>query len=163
MAKRSISGGRHSGALVAVTLASALVALGSLARVSETGGWAMFNSLKGAPSSAGRTEPDGGEPGIGPILNLPHVIVKLQVNDRDLYVDVAFDLEVGSEPDKDAVRDRLARIQEATIKVLSESTPDDVRGSRHLSRTKARLLERFRGVVPGRNLKALYVSYLMVG
>ena len=76
---------------------------------------------------------------------------------------MAFDLEVGSEPDKDAAHDRLSGLQEATIKVLSESTPDDMRGPRRLARTKARLLERFRNVVSGRKLKALYVSYLMMG
>jgi len=158
MAKRSFSS-RHSGALAVLTLASALVAVGSLAHLGETEGWTIFNPLRGPSSSPGRGEPDGGE--LGPILNLPNVLVKLQAADRDVYVDVAFDLEVGSEHDKDAVQDRLSRIQDATVKVLSEATPDDMRGPRRLARTKARLLERFRSVVSGRNLKALYVSYLM--
>jgi flagellar basal body-associated protein FliL len=160
MAKRSFSS-RHSGALAVLTLASALVALGSLAHLSETEGWSLFNALRGKAPSGGRGEPEGGE--LGPILNLPNVIVKLQGSDRDVYVEVAFDLEVGSEHDKDAAHDRLSGLQEAAIKVLSESTPDDMRGPRRLARTKARLLERFRNVVSGRKLKALYVSYLMMG
>jgi len=160
MAKRSFSS-RHSGALAAMTLASSLVALGSLAHLSETEGWSIFNALRGKTPSGGRGEPETGE--LGPILNLPNVIVKLQGADRDVYVDVSFDLEVGSEGDKDAAQDRLSGLREATIKVLSESTPEDVRGPRRLARTKARLLERFRNVVSGRKLKALYVSYLMMG
>jgi len=160
MTKRSFCN-RHSGALAVLTLASALVALGSLAHLSETEGWAMFNPFKKGSSPGRRGEPDGGE--LGPILSLPNVVVKLHGSDRDVYVDVAFDLEVGSEHDKDAAQDRLSRIQEATIGVLSESTPDDMRGPRRLARTKARLLERLRNVVSGRNLKALYVSYLIMG
>jgi len=160
MANRSFSS-RHPGTLAVLTLASALVALGSLAHLSETEGWSIFSALRAKPPPVGRGEAEGGE--LGPILNLPNVLVKLRGTDRDVYVDVAFDLEVGSEHDKDAAQDRLSRIQEATIKVLSESTPEDMRGPRRLARTKARLLERFRNVMSGRNLKALYVSYLLMG
>ena len=159
MAKRSFSS-RHPGTLAVLTLASALVALGSLAHLSETEGWSIFSALR-KPPPVGRGEAEGGE--LGPILNLPNVLVKLRGAVRDVYVDVAFDLEVGSEHDKDAAQDRLSRIQEATIKVLSESTPEDMRGPRRLARTKARLLERFRNVMSGRDLKALYVSYLLMG
>src|SRR5438132_14255322 len=102
MAKRSFSS-RHSGALAVVTLATSLVALGSLAHLSETEGWSVFNALRGKTPSGERGEPEGGE--LGPILNLPNVTVKLRGADRDVYVEVAFDLEVGSEPDKDAADD----------------------------------------------------------
>ncbi|HEY8924136.1 MAG TPA: flagellar basal body-associated FliL family protein, partial [Polyangia bacterium] len=160
MAKRSFSS-RHSGVLAVLTLASALAALGSLIHLSETEGWSILKALRGPTPAAGRGESDGGE--LGPILNLPNVTVRLRGADRDVYVDVAFDLEVGSERDKDAAQGRMSGLQEATIKVLSESTPDDMRGPRRLERTKARLLEHFRSVVSGRKLKALYVSYLMMG
>jgi len=160
MAKRSFSS-RHPGALAVLTLASALLALGSLVHLSETEGWSLLNALRGKPPSGGRGGPESGE--LGPIVNLPSVIVRLHGTERDVYVDVAFDLEVGSEHDKDAAQERLSGLQEATIKVLSESTPEDMRGPRRLARTKARLLERFRNVVTGRKLKALYVSYLMMG
>jgi flagellar basal body-associated protein FliL len=160
MAKRSFSS-RHSGALALLILGSALVAFGALAHLRETEGWSMFNALRGKTPSGGRGEPESGE--LGPIVNLPNVIVKLREADRDVYVDVAFDLEVGSEHDKDAAHNRLSGLREATIKILSESTPDDMRGPRRLARTKARLLARFRNVVSGRKLKALYVSYLMMG
>src|SRR5437762_8315332 len=111
MAQRSYSS-KHSGVLALVTLASALVALGSLAHLRETEGWSMFEALRGEGGSEGRGEPETGE--LGPILNLPNVIVKLRGADRDVYVEVAFDLEVGSEHDKDAAHDRLSGLQEAT-------------------------------------------------
>jgi len=162
MAKRWTSSGR-GGAVAVLTLASAFLAIGLLVNVTETGGWGRFVGSLGTSQSAERKGPGADDQGLGPILSLPNVIVRLRADDEDLYLNVAFDLEVATERDKDAVRERLPRIQEATIRVLSDMTPADVRGSQQLAKAKARLLERFRSVVPGRQLRSLYVNYLVVG
>lgn len=95
-------------------------------------------------------------------MKLPNIQVKLQTADADLYVDAAFELEVATERDKAAVHQRLSRLREAEIGILSGLTPADVRGSREIARTKERLLEKFRGVLPGHDLRALYVNSLIV-
>ena len=98
------------------------------------------------------------------ILSLPDVVVKLKVADGpDVFVDAAFDLELASAQDREAVRQQLSRVREETIGFLSELSPAELRGSDELTKTKARLLERVQNLVPSRRLKALYLSYLAVG
>lgn len=96
-----------------------------------------------------------------PIVSLPDVVVALN-GPTDLYVDAAFDLEVASEQDRDAVNRQLPRVRNETIEFLSRLTPNELRGSAALTETKARLLDRFRGVMPRQRLEALYLSYLAV-
>ena len=48
------------------------------------------------------------------------------------------------------------------ISFLSQLTADELRGSAEPGQTKARLLDRFRGVLPEQRLEALYLSYLAV-
>ena len=96
-----------------------------------------------------------------PIVSLPDVVVALN-GPRELYVDAAFDLEVASEQDRDAVKRQLPRVRNETIEFLSQLTPDELRGSAELNKTKARLLDRFRGAMPRQRLEALYLSYLAV-
>jgi flagellar basal body-associated protein FliL len=96
-----------------------------------------------------------------PIVSLPDVVVALN-GPSLLYVDAAFDLEVASERDRDAVKQQLPRVRHAMISFLSQLTPDELRGSAELAKTKARLLDRFRGVMPEQRLEALYLSYLAV-
>lgn len=96
-----------------------------------------------------------------PIVSLPDVVVALNAS-SDLYVDAAFDLEVASESDRDAVKQQLPRVRHETIEFLSQLKPDELRGSAELTKTKARLLDRFRSVMPRQRIEALYLSYLAV-
>ena len=102
------------------------------------------------------------EPPATPMVSLPDVVVGLRGGGPDLYVDAAFDLEVASEQDQEAVRRHLPRVREETIQLLSTLSPDELRGRGELAKVKARLLERFRNVMPRQQLKALYLTYLAV-
>jgi flagellar basal body-associated protein FliL len=126
----------------------------------SVGGWGLEAF---PPNPFARVAGDGDyrERAEKPIVSLPDVVVALN-GPTDLYVDAAFDLEVASEQDRDAVKSQLPRVRNETIAFLSQLTPDELRGSAELTKTKARLLDRFRDVLPRQRLDALYLSYLAV-
>lgn len=152
--------GRRRRGLPVLLATSAVVALFVVLR--SVGGWGL--GALGVPfpnpfwGMAGGDYRDKAEK---PIVSLPDVVVALNGPSR-LYVDAAFDLEVASERDRDAVKQQLPRVRHETISFLSQLTPDELRGSAELAKTKARLLARFRGVMPEQRLEALYLSYLAV-
>jgi flagellar basal body-associated protein FliL len=118
-----------------------------------------FADSDGAPPRKASTSDDGA---MGPVLSLPKVVVNLHSADADAFVDAAFDLEVATEKDRDAIQEKLPRIQEASINLLSSLRPEDLKGSEGLARMKGRLLERFRDLAPRQRLKAVYVNHLVV-
>lgn len=141
-------------------LAGHMIVIGLLLFTKHRDGWAITNPyrlLTLGHDEVGVTK--------NPILTLPNVVVGLHGSGPadKVYVDVAFDLEVGSEQDREALRQRLPRLRNETIEFLSDLRPDELRGSGELARTKSRLLARYSNVVPERRLKALYLSYLVVG
>ncbi len=135
-----------------------LVALLVVAR--SAGGWGL-EAFPPNPFSRMAGDDDYRQRAEKPIVSLPDVVVALN-GPTELYVDAAFDLEVASERDRDAVTRQLPRVRNETIRFLSQLTPDELRGSAELSKTKARLLDRFRGAMPRQRLEALYLSYLAV-
>lgn len=135
-----------------------LIALLVLAK--SVGGWGI-EAFPPNPFSRMAGDGDYRQRAAKPIVSLPDVVVALN-GPADLYVDAAFDLEVASEQDRDAVKRQLPRVRNETIEFLSQLTPDELRGSAALTETKARLLDRFRGVMPRQRLEALYLSYLAV-
>src|SRR5581483_10356953 len=109
---------------VLVLAGGAVIAL--LVVVKSAGGWGLdvpfpnpFSEMAGEPDYLQRAEK--------PIVSLPDVVVALN-GTSDLYVDAAFDLEVASERDRDAVKRQLARVRHETISFLSQLTPDQLRG-----------------------------------
>jgi flagellar basal body-associated protein FliL len=149
---------RRRRAPVVLLAIGAVVALLVVART--MGGWGLDVPFPN-PFSAMAGDGDYREKAEKPIVSLPDVVVALNGPSR-LYVDAAFDLEVASERDRDAVKQQLARVRHVTISFLSQLTPDELRGSAELAKTKARLLDRFRGALPRQRLEALYLSYLAV-
>ena len=139
--------------------ASAIVAL--LVAVRGVGGWGLGVVPFPNPFSAMAGDGDYRDKAEKPIVSLPDVVVALN-GPSLLYVDAAFDLEVASERDRDAVKQQLPRVRHEMISFPSQLGPDELRGSAELARTKARLLDRFRGVMPEQRLEALYLSYLAV-
>ena len=150
---------RRRRAIVAVLVTGMVVGL--LVLATSIGGWELPSSLPRNAFANVFGEPDYRERAEHPIVSLPDVVVGLN-GAPDLYVDAAFDLEVASEADREAVRLQLSRMREETISFLSALGPDELRGSDELTRTKARLLDRFRSALPNQHLKALYVTYLTV-
>ena len=124
--------------------------------------WVAMNPFPDASGTEPRKSSAPGDGDMGPVLSLPNVVVNLHSGDADSFVDATFDLEVASEKDRAAIQQKLPRIQEASIDVLSSLRPEDLKGSQGLDRTKGRLLERFRDLAPRQRLKAVYVNHLVV-
>jgi flagellar FliL protein len=123
----------------------------------------------GHGEAAGAGEPGKeGEPGKkgyvapGPILKLENFVIQLKTVDTDRYVRLAFDLEVATEPDKDAVTAHLSHIRDLVITYFADRTLDELRGSEAMERTKATLIKRIDEIVPGRRIKNLFITDFIV-
>ena len=145
-----------------VILLNAAIVLALLGYSQDGGGWQNIPFLRSVlPGGGGDQAVAEGKR--SPTVKLPEVVVGLRGRDEELlYVDAAFDLEVASERDRDAVSKQMPRVRETTIVFLADLSPDQLRGSGELARTKGRLLERFRDALPRQSLKALYVTYLAI-
>jgi flagellar protein FliL len=125
----------------------------------------------GAPAAAGN-EKDGehaapaGKKGAytppGPILKLENFVIQLKTVDADRYVRLAFDIEVATEADKQAVQDHLSHIRDLVISYFADRTLDELRGSEAMERTKATLIKRIDDLVPGRRVKNLFITDFIV-
>jgi flagellar basal body-associated protein FliL len=159
---KPVTSKRGPGAWPIAILLTVLVAIGLFVCAKGGRGWGLGISFLGSAFSGDSADGDNGDQASNPTLSLPDVVVGLRGGGTDLYVDAAFDLEVASEQDRDAVRGQLSRVRDETIGFLSELSPDELRGSGELAKVKTRLLERFRNVMPNQRLKALYLTYLAV-
>lgn len=153
----------HGGWVSVVVLVNSLLALCLLLPRQQDGEWRLFGALTslGTPA-AEKGSAESGADGPGPMVAVPNVNVMLHSGDLDYYVEAAFALEVATERDREVVSGRMPRLREASIGFLSGLTPDELRGSRGLEKTKATLLESFRKVVPAQRLRAVYVTNLVV-
>ena len=116
------------------------------------------SSGHGEATSAGHVS--GAAP--GPILKLDNFVIQLRGVDQDRYVRVAFDMEVGSDGDKEVVQARLPQIRDSIITYFSDRTLDELRGSEGIERTKTALMKRLDEVVPGRRVHALYITDFII-
>jgi flagellar basal body-associated protein FliL len=137
------------------------IVVGLVVFASSVGGWGLEVPFARNLFSEARGDSDYRQMAAKPIVSLPDVIVALN-GSTELYVDAAFDLEVASENDREAITKQMPRVRNETIEFLRQLSPDELRGSAELSKTKARLLDRFRGVLPEQRLEAIYLSYLAV-
>jgi flagellar basal body-associated protein FliL len=127
-------------------------------------------AMPAAPVAAAAAEEHGGGDGHGkkasdapgPMLKLDNFIIQLKTSDTDRYVRVAFDLEVHSELDKEAVTARLSQVRDSIISYFSDRTLDELRGSAGMERTKEQLFKRLDELIAGRRLKAIYMTDFIV-
>jgi flagellar protein FliL len=98
----------------------------------------------------------------GPILKLENFVIQLKTVDADRYVRLAFDIEVGTEQDKEAMTAHLSHIRDLVITYFADRTLDELRGSEAMERTKATLIKRIDDVVPGRRIKNLFITDFIV-
>jgi flagellar FliL protein len=118
-----------------------------------------------APSGAhGETAAGGRGAGQapGPILKLENFVIQLRGVDQDRYVRVSFDLEVGADPDREVVQARLPQIRDSVITYFSDRTLDELRGSDGIECTKMALMKRLEDIVPGRRVRALYITDFII-
>jgi len=115
-----------------------------------------------APSEHGEAAGAPHGPGPGPVLKLENFVIQLRGVDQDRYVRVAFDVEVTTDADKEVVQTRLPQIRDSVITYFSDRTLDELRGSDDIERTKTALMKRLEEIVPGRRIRALYVTDFII-
>jgi len=115
-----------------------------------------------APSEHGEAAGAPHGPGPGPVLKLENFVIQLRGVDQDRYVRVAFDVEVTTDADKEVVQTRLPQIRDSVITYFSDRTLDELRGSDGIERTKTALMKRLEEIVPGRRIRALYVTDFII-
>jgi flagellar FliL protein len=115
-----------------------------------------------APGEHGEAAAGGHGPGPGPVLKLENFVIQLRGVDQDRYVRVAFDVEVTTDADKEVVQARLPQIRDSVITYFSDRTLDELRGSEGIERTKLALVKRLDEIVPGRRVRALYITDFII-
>jgi flagellar FliL protein len=115
-----------------------------------------------APSEHGEAAAGGHGAGPGPVLKLENFVIQLRGVDQDRYVRVAFDVEVTTDADKEVVQARLPQIRDSVITYFSDRTLDELRGSEGIERTKLALVKRLDEIVPGRRVRALYITDFII-
>jgi flagellar FliL protein len=116
----------------------------------------------GEATGAGPGTAPGHTPAPGPVLKLENFVIQLRGVDQDRYVRVAFDVEVTTDADKEVVQTRLPQIRDSVITYFSDRTLDELRGSDGIERTKTALMKRLEEIVPGRRIRALYVTDFII-
>ena len=121
-----------------------------------------------SPSPTEKSESPAGEHGAsggprpGPILKLENFVIQLRGVDQDRYVRVSFDIEVAADIDREAVQIRLPQIRDSIISFFSDRTLDELRGSEGIERTKMSIMKRMEEIVPGRRVRALYITDFII-
>ena len=98
----------------------------------------------------------------GPILKLENFVIQLKTVDQDRYVRLAFDVEVATEDDKNAIVAHLSHIRDLVIAFFADRTLDELRGSEAMERTKATLIKKIDEIVPGKRIKNLFITDFIV-
>ncbi len=98
----------------------------------------------------------------GPTQKMADFVVHLRDPEADRYARVSFEVEVGSEEEKNKLTGYMPRIRDAFIAYLSDRTLEELRGSESIARTKAALTERMAALSPGVKIRGLYVTDLVI-
>jgi flagellar FliL protein len=98
----------------------------------------------------------------GPTVKLADFVVHLRDPEADRYARVSFEIEVGTEEDKNKIGGFMPKIRDAFIAYLSDRTLEELRGSEQMGRTKAALAGRLGELAPGVKVRGLYVTDLVI-
>jgi flagellar FliL protein len=123
---------------------------------------APVSAESAAPSGHGEAAPGGRPAAPGPILKLENFVIQLRGVDQDRYVRVSFDMEINADADREVVQARLPQIRDSIITYFSDRTLDELRGSDGIERTKMALMKRLEEIVPGRRVRALYITDFII-
>jgi flagellar FliL protein len=143
--------------LVGAVLAVFLTRGGGIGGGEKSGGEAKVAEGHGESHGA---EDKGNLP--GPTQKLADFVVHLRDPETDRYARVSFEVEVGSEEEKNKLTGYMPRIRDAFIAYLSDRTLEELRGSESIARTKGALAERLAQLAPGVKVRGLYITDLVI-
>jgi len=110
----------------------------------------------------GGEERGKGGPAVGPTIKMPDLVIHLRNPEAERYARLAVELELGGEPDKEKVTPYLPRLRDAFIAYFTDRTLEELTGSEALARTKQELFKKVEELVPGRRVRALYITDFVV-
>ena len=99
---------------------------------------------------------------MGPTVRLADFVVHLRDAESERYARMSFELEVGSEPDKERVNGSMVKVRELFLAYLSDRTVEELRGSEGIERTKKELLAKVTAAVPGTPVRAIYITDVVI-
>lgn len=130
------------------------------AEASEKGGHEAAAEKK--EGGHGEKPAEGGHAGPGPMVRLADFIIHLRNPEAERYARISFEIEVGTELDKEKMTGHLPQIREAFIAFLSDQTLEDLRGSEGIKKTKDQLYAKLSGIAPEASPRAIYITDLVI-
>ena len=103
-----------------------------------------------------------GAPAVGPTLKMADFVIHLRNPEVERYARLAVELELGSELDKEKTTPYLPRLRDAFIGYFTDRTIEELTGSEALARTKQDLFKKVEELVPGKRVRALYITDFVV-
>ncbi len=115
-----------------------------------------------APAAEDRGADPRVAPGPGPTFRLPDLTVHLRNPEADRYARIGLEFELFAEEDRAVITAHLPMIRDAFLAWFSDRTVEELHGSEGLARSKAALLGKLEELVPGRRIRALYITDFVV-
>ncbi|MBL8956253.1 MAG: flagellar basal body-associated FliL family protein [Myxococcaceae bacterium] len=104
----------------------------------------------------------GKKPLAGPTVKLDDFVVRLRNPEADRFARVSFEVEVGTERDKERLMASMARVRDGFIGELTDRTVEELRGTDGLTTIKTNLTHKLKELVPGCRVRGLYVTDFIV-
>lgn len=150
--------------LNSVLLAGVLVMLvlkpGSHGEAAEKGEKSEHAAKAEAPAEGHGSGP--AKVGPGPMVRLADFIIHLRNPEAERYARISFEIEVGTDLDKEKMAGHLPQIRETFIAYLSDQTLEDLRGSEGIRKTKEALFQKLSAIAPETSPRAIYVTDLVI-
>lgn len=112
------------------------------------------------PRTAAANAAQGALP--GPTLRLADFVVHLRNEDTDRYARLSFEIEVAGEEEKARLATQMPQIRDAFLAYLSDRYVEDLRGSDAIAKAKAVLGSKLAEIAPGVQVRALYITDLVI-
>lgn len=146
--------------LMAAVLAVVLLKPGASGHATEGKG---KEAAAGEHGEAGEGGHGPAAPAVGPMVRMGDFVVHLRNPEADRYARMTFEIEVGTEEEKNAMTPLLPRIRDVFISYLSDRTLEELQGSEGLEKVKHALIAKMGELGPtAKKPRAIYITDFIV-
>ena len=107
-------------------------------------------------------DPKTGLPMRGPTIGLGEYVVHLRNPDMDRYARFEFQAQLGRDSDIEYVKIMQPEIRDRFIAYLNDRSLEELTGSAGLEKVKSDLFERLDTIIPGRRVKAIFLTEFVI-
>lgn len=107
-------------------------------------------------------DPKTGLPMRGPTIGLGEYVVHLRNPDMDRYARFEFQAQLGRDADIEYIKLMQPEIRDRFIAYLNDRSLEELTGSAGLEKVKSDLFERLDTIIPGRRVKALFLTEFVI-